>query len=160
IRPLRFVLPHHKGLRPRWLLRLGLLFYDHLGGRRILPPTRSINLARGPAGEPLQSGYRFAFEYSDCFVDDARLVVLNAVAARSHAASITPRSKCLAAERSGASWTLTVQDVLTGDIATVTAGGLVNAAGPWVADVLRRVVRANAPAQVRLVKGSHIVLRR
>ena len=160
IRPLRFVLPHHSGLRPRWLLRLGLFFYDHLGGRRILPPTRSLNLARDPAGEPLKSDYRFAFEYSDCWVDDARLVMLNAVDARSHGASIHPRSKCLAAERSAGGWTLTVQDVLTGDIAAVTAGGLVNAAGPWVADVLRRVVRANAPAQVRLVKGSHIVLHR
>src|SRR4029079_3438486 len=122
-----FVLPHHKGLRPRWLLRLGLFLYDHLGGRRILPATKSLNLARDPAGQPLKSGYRFAFEYSDCWVDDSRLVVLNAIDARSHGASIHPRTKCVAAERDGASWTLTLQDAVSGELATLAAGALVHA---------------------------------
>src|SRR5437762_4245299 len=136
IRPLRFVLPHHKGLRPRWLLRLGLFLYDHLGGRRILPPTKSLNLARDPAGQPLKPGYRFAFEYSDCWVDDSRLVVLNAIDARSHGASIHPRTKCVSAERDGGGWRLTVQDMTSGDLTTIAASSIVNAAGPWVAEVL------------------------
>jgi glycerol-3-phosphate dehydrogenase len=160
IRPLRFVLPHHKGLRPRWLLRLGLFLYDHLGGRRILPPTRPLNLARDPAGEPLKPGYRFAFEYSDCWVDDSRLVVLNAVDARAHGASIKPRTRCVAADRQGTGWTLTLEDVSTGELSTISAGAVVNAAGPWVAEVLANVARANSPAAIRLVKGSHIVVKR
>ena len=160
IRPLRFVLPHHKGLRPRWLLRLGLFLYDHLGGRRILPPTKSLKLADDPVGVPLKPGYRFAFEYSDCLVDDSRLVVLNAVDARAHGASIHPRTRCVAAERQGAVWSLTVEDVVSGQLSTIAASAVVNAAGPWVADVLATIIRANSPAHVRLVKGSHIIVKR
>jgi glycerol-3-phosphate dehydrogenase len=158
IHPMRFVLPHHKGLRPRWSLRTGLFVYDHLGGRRKLPGTRTIELAADPAGKPLQAAYKVAFEYSDCFVDDARLVVLNAMDARTHGANINPRVRCVIAEREGELWRLSMEATGSGDSFVVTARALVNAAGPWVADVLDHVVHANARARVRLVKGSHIVV--
>jgi glycerol-3-phosphate dehydrogenase len=160
VRPLRLILPHHAGLRPRWLLRLGLFAYDHLGGGRTLPGTHSIDLTADPGGRPLKPAFVHAFEYSDCWVDDSRLVILNAMDARSHGASINPRTRCVAVERQDGCWRLTLEDAATGVLSTATARALVNAAGPWVSDVLRHVVRHNAPAPVRLVKGSHIVLRR
>ncbi|MEO8667659.1 MAG: glycerol-3-phosphate dehydrogenase [Bauldia sp.] len=160
IRPLRFVLPHHTGLRPRWFLRLGLFLYDHLGGRKILPPTRSLDLRRDPAGGPLKPDFRFAFEYSDCWVDDARLVVLNAVDARSRGASINPRTRCRSAERLGETWRLTLEDTRTGAPLDVSARALVNAGGPWVVETLQQVIRANSPTHIRLIKGSHIVVPR
>jgi len=160
VRPLRFVLPHHKGLRPSWLLRLGLFLYDHLGGRRILPPTRSLDLRHDAAGEPLKAEYRRGFEYSDCLVDDSRLVILNAIDARARGADIRPRLRCVSARRDAGSWTLTLQDTISGERSVVRAGCLINAAGPWVADVLSDVVNLNRPESVRLVKGSHIVTRK
>ncbi|HUD58248.1 MAG TPA: FAD-dependent oxidoreductase, partial [Acetobacteraceae bacterium] len=95
--PLRFVLPHHPGLRARWMIRAGLFLYDHLGGRKILPPTRTLNLRRDPAGEPLRPQFTRGFEYSDCWVDDARLVVLNARDAATRGAEIRTRTRCVAA---------------------------------------------------------------
>lgn len=95
--PLRFVLPHHKGLRPAWLLRIGLFLYDHLGGRRLLPPTRELRLNADPAGEALKPEYVFGFEYSDCWVQDARLVVLNARDAADRGAVIATRLQCIGA---------------------------------------------------------------
>jgi len=160
IRPLRIVLPHHAGLRPRWLLRLGLFVYDHLGGGRTLPATRGVDLRRDPAGAVLKPELDFAFEFSDCWADDSRLVVINAVDARARGANISPRTRCIAAERRGDVWSLTLERTDTGARSTVSARALVNASGPWVGDVLRRVVRADRPAQVRLVKGSHIVVPR
>jgi glycerol-3-phosphate dehydrogenase len=158
--PLRFVLPHHKGLRPWPLLRLGLFLYDHLGGRRILPPTRTLDLRRDPAGAPLQPGFPRGFEYSDCWVEDSRLVLLNARDAADRGATVLPRTRCLAARREGDLWRATLRDLSTGAEREVAARILVNAAGPWVAEVLGSVARENAPAKVRLVKGSHIVTRR
>jgi glycerol-3-phosphate dehydrogenase len=160
IRPLRFVLPHHKGLRPAWLLRLGLFIYDHLGGRRRLPATRTLDLASDPAGKPLKPEYRRAFEYSDCWTEDARLVVLNARDAADKGAIISPRTRCRAAKREGGLWVLTLEDAQTRQTREVRGRVVVNAAGPWVADVLSSVVHLEAPAAVRLVKGSHIVVRR
>jgi glycerol-3-phosphate dehydrogenase len=160
IRPLRFVLPYHRGLRAPWLLRLGLFVYDHLGGRKILPSTRRLKLNDDPAGKPLQDRYEVAFEYSDCTVDDSRLVVLNAVDARTRGASINTRTRCVIAEREGKVWRLSVESTDTGERRVITARALVNAAGPWVADVLQHVVHSNARARVRLVKGSHIVVRK
>jgi len=156
--PLRFVLPHHRGLRPAWMLRLGLFLYDHLGGRGTLPATRVLDLARDVAGGPLKSEFRRGFEYSDCWVEDARLVVLNARAAADRGTVVATRTRCVAAERAGDGWAVTVE--AGGTRRVVRARTLVNAAGPWVADVLRGVVRENAPAKVRLVQGSHIVVRR
>jgi glycerol-3-phosphate dehydrogenase len=158
--PLRFVLPHHRGLRPWPLLRLGLLLYDHLGGRRILPGTRVLDLRRDPAGAPLREEYARGFEYSDCWVEDARLVVLNARDAADRGAEIRTRTRCLSARREGAGWRLSLRDEATGAVTEAEAGALVNAAGPWAAEVLGGVAGVNAGARVRLVKGSHLVTRR
>jgi glycerol-3-phosphate dehydrogenase len=160
VRPLRLILPHHAGLRPRWLLRLGLFVYDHLGAGRTLPGARSLDLRHDPAGTALRPEFNYAFEFSDCWADDSRLVVLNAMDARARGASINPRTRCIAAERQGDIWTLTLERAGTGALATVAARALVNASGPWVGEVLRQVVRADSPARVRLVKGSHIVVPR
>jgi len=160
IRPIRFVLPHHRGLRPRWLLRLGLFIYDHLGGRKALPPTKSLDLTSDPAGAPLRPEYRRGFEYSDCTVDDSRFVLLNAMDARTHGAAILPRTRCVIAEREGDLWRLSLESAETGEPSVVQARTLVNAAGPWVADVLDHVVHGHAKAHVRLVKGSHVVVRK
>lgn len=158
--PLRFVLPHHRGLRPWPVIRLGLFFYDHLGGRRILPPTRSLDLSRDEAGRGLKPIYRRAFEYSDCWVEDARLVVLCARDAADRGAAIKTRTKCVAAARDGAAWRLTLEDRRTGSRSEVSARALVNAGGPWVSDIITGVAGRNVPARVRLVKGSHIVVDR
>ena len=161
IEPLRFVLPHHTGLRPAWLLRLGLFLYDHLGGRKLLPATRTLDLTRDVAGAPLKPGlFRRGFEYSDCRVDDARLVALNARDAADRGAVVETRTKAVSAERSADGWTLTIEDRLSGRRRTIRAKALVNAAGPWVADVLSGTLRSNAKAKVRLVQGSHIVVKR
>ena len=104
--PLRFVLPHHKGLRPAWLLRLGLFLYDHIGGRKRLPATRTLDLRQDAAGAPLQPQYTRGFEYSDCWVEDSRLVVLNARDAADRGATIRPRTRCVAATREADGWRL------------------------------------------------------
>ena len=159
--PLRFVLPHHKRLRPMWLLRLGLFIYDHLGGRNRLPPTRTLNLRNDPAGAALKPEFTRGFAYSDCWVEDLRLVLLNARDAAERGATIAPRTACVSAERSDGRWTVTLSDCATGQRRIITAKALVNAAGPWVAEVAGSVIRASVPAApVRLVKGSHIVVRR
>jgi glycerol-3-phosphate dehydrogenase len=157
--PLRFVLPHHKGLRPAWLLRLGLFLYDHLGGRKRLPPTRTVRLRRDPVGEPLKPDYTLGFEYSDCWVEDSRLVVLNAMDAAAHGATVLTRTRCVGADRGPDGWTLRLVGG-RGAPGRVRARALVNAAGPWVGEVLNSVARSNASARVRMVKGSHIVVRK
>jgi glycerol-3-phosphate dehydrogenase len=157
--PLRFVLPHHRGLRPAWLLRLGLFLYDHLGGRDKLPATRSLDLRSDPAGAPLQPGqFAKAFEYSDCWVDDARLVVLNAVDAARRGADIRTRTRAVSAERRGPLWSLATEHAESGRHEEIQARTLVNAAGPWVARTLSGVARAETKARIRLVQGSHIVV--
>jgi glycerol-3-phosphate dehydrogenase len=158
IRPLRFVLPHHRRLRPAWLLRLGLLLYDHLGGRKRLPATRTLNLRTDPVGAPLKPEFTRGFAYSDCWVDDSRLVVLNARDAADRGATIAPRTKCVSAKRCGGAWTVVLQDETTGERRTIRASALVNAAGPWVAEVAQQAIHANTPAAVRLVQGSHVVV--
>ncbi len=158
--PLRFVLPAHRGLRPAWLLRLGLFLYDHLGGRKLLPATRTLDLLRDEAGLPLKPDASTGFEYSDCWVDDARLVVLNAMDARSRGAIIETRQKLIGAERINALWRLSIEDQATKQIKIIEARALVNAAGPWVADILQHKVKSDMESRVRLVQGSHIVLRR
>jgi glycerol-3-phosphate dehydrogenase len=160
IRPMRFVLPHHKGLRPAWFLRLGLFVYDHLGGRKLLPPTKTIDLRTDPAGRPLKPGYRTAFEYSDGWVDDARLVVLNARDAADRGARILNRTKAVEARRENGCWRVVLEDQGSGARQTVMARLLVNAGGPWVDTVLRETMGENETRHVRLVKGSHIVVRR
>ena len=160
IRPLRFVLPHHKDLRPAWLIRLGLFIYDHLGGRNRLPPSCSLDLGVDEAGAPLKSTFTKAFEYSDCWVDDARLVVLNAMDAAERGADIRVRTEVASAKKYQDHWELTVVNTLNGETDTVRAKAVVNAAGPWVLDVLADKLDLKSRAGVRLVKGSHIVVPR
>lgn len=157
--PLSFVLPQVNSPRPAWLVRLGLFLYDHLGGRKVLPATRTIaRLDRDPRGNGLKSGAR-AFVYSDCWVEDSRLVALNAIDARNRGADIRTRTRLIDARRSDGLWTARIQDS-AGNETEVRARILVNAAGPWVADVISRVPDGRSDRGVRLIKGSHIVLPR
>ncbi len=158
--PLRFVLPHHSGLRPAWLLRLGLFLYDHIGGRQRLPGTRTLDLSRDAAGEPLKGLYSRAFEYSDCWVEDARLVVLNAMDAAARGAVIRTRTRCTGAVREGDGWTVNLEDTLSGRRERIKARTLINAAGPWVAQMAGTLLGGKTLAAVRLVQGSHIVVRK
>ena len=158
--PLRFVLPHHKGLRPSWLLRLGLFIYDHLGGRKILPATKSLDLSKDKTGKPLKESLKRGFEYSDCWVDDARLVVLNARDAQDRGASIHTRTRVESAERVSGLWHITVRNLVSNEQSTVQAKSVINCAGPWVADVLNNNLNLNSKHGVRLVRGSHIVVKK
>ena len=157
IRPMRFVLPIEPGMRPRWMLRLGLFVYDHLGGRKLLPATSTIDLARDPLGAPLKGRYEHGFEYSDCWVDDARLVVLNAVDAAERGAVIRTRTRCVRVER-GADWKLVLE--VRGRRDVMSARALVNATGPWVGTFSDTVLRRPPSGNVRLIAGSHIVVPR
>ena len=153
IRPMRFVLPHTQGLRPRWMLRLGLFLYDHIAGKGSLPPARGIELAHHPAGAPLKPGITHGFEYSDCWVDDARLVVLNAKDAAERGAEIRTRCPMLAARRQDGLW---VVETPQGALRT---RALVNAGGPGADDVAR--LAGETPRWgLRRVRGSHIITRR
>lgn len=155
--PLRFVMPHNSAMRPAMLIRAGLFLYDHLARREILRGSRAIDLRHHPAGAPLKSGYSRGFVYSDGWVQDSRLVTLCALDAAERGAVIHTRTHCTAAHRDGNHWRVTLQDN-AGMQRTVTARALVNAAGPWVAEVLGQVTQVNASRRVRLVKGSHIVV--
>ncbi len=154
--PLRFVLPHHKGLRPAWLLRLGLFMYDHLGGRKLLPATKTIDMRTDASGTPLKPLFSKGFEYSDCWVDDARMVVLNAMDAAARGAIVRTRTKVVNARRSDGMWTVTIESA--GQKETVKARMLVNAAGPWVDQVIGQALGKNNAHNVRLVQGSHIIV--
>ena len=160
IRPMRFVLPLHKAMRPAWLLRLGLFLYDHIGGRKLLPKTATLDLTRDSAGRPLKPSFTKAFEYSDCWVDDTRLVVLNARDAADRGAVIRTRCKVMGAQREGELWTVRIEDRRSGKTETVQARLLVNAAGPWVDHVLALTSGGRPVHNIRLVQGSHIVVRR
>ncbi|MBR0815858.1 glycerol-3-phosphate dehydrogenase [Bradyrhizobium diazoefficiens] len=155
--PMRFVLPHSPEQRPAWLVRSGLFLYDHLGGRKHLPSSRGLDLTHAPEGAPLRSEFRRGFEYSDCWVDDARLVILNLVDAAHNSAIILPRTRALRARREAGVWHLEMQGDDSGT-QIVRARALVNAAGPWVQDVVQNVAGLNASHNVRLVKGSHLVV--
>jgi glycerol-3-phosphate dehydrogenase len=157
MRPLRFVLPHEAHLRPAWMIRTGLFLYDHLARRRLLPGSEAIDLRSHPAGRPLASRYRRGFVYSDGWVDDARLVVLNALDAAERGAQIFTRTRCTGLERHGTAWRveLTQQD---GSSRAVEARAVVNATGPWVDRFLETETPVRSAHQVRLVKGSHIIV--
>jgi glycerol-3-phosphate dehydrogenase len=163
--PLRFVMPHDPSMRPAWLIRLGLFLYDHLARREVLPGSQGIDLRQHVAGAPLKARYTRGFVYSDGWVDDARLVVLNAVDARDHGACILTRTRCTAAVRDARGWTATLQPAAGGAPHTVRARALVNAAGPWAESFLRQQAQAAhgealTTHSLRLVKGSHIVVPR
>ncbi|MGB0659205.1 MAG: glycerol-3-phosphate dehydrogenase [Mangrovicoccus sp.] len=177
--PMRFVLPWHgsmrfdsttptsrlmtsfmpwmKGRRPSWLIRLGLFLYDNLGGRKILPGTSTLDLKAAPEGAPLQDRFEKAYEYSDCWIEDSRLVILNARDAEARGAQIMTRTKVLSAAREDGLWRVETEDGETGMRAVYYARMLVNAAGPWVGDVIQTKLRINSSEGVRLVRGSHIV---
>jgi len=156
--PMRFVLPYAKGLRPAWLIRLGLFLYDNIGGRKLLPATRTLDMTSDPAGRPLKPLFRKAFEYSDGWVNDARLVALNARDAADRGATIRTRTKVVGARREGDLWTISLENVTTGETEVARARLLVNAAGPWVDHVLSDTVGFKDVHNVRLVQGSHIVI--
>ncbi|MCV6577482.1 MAG: glycerol-3-phosphate dehydrogenase [Cohaesibacter sp.] len=156
--PLRFVLPHHKGLRPAWFLRLGLFFYDHLGGRKLLPGTKTLDMRSHDVGKPLKALFSKGFEYSDCWVNDARLVVLNAMDAKAKGANILTRTKVISAQKQGDHWEIVTQDQLSGEQVTHMARMVINAAGPWVDDILNGAMERGGVQNIRLVQGSHIVV--
>ena len=178
--PMRFVLPYHrdmrfdsdtptarlltkimpwmKGRRPAWLIRLGLFMYDTLGKRGILPGTTKVDLTKDKVGKPLQNKFAKAFEYSDCWIEDARLVMLNARDAEARGAEILTRTKVTRANRHADHWEIHLQDTVTGEQTLRRAKMLVNAGGPWVADVLHQKLGQNSSKSVRLVRGSHIVV--
>ena len=180
--PMRFVLPYHKdmrfegetpaskllnvfmpwmkGRRPAWLIRFGLFMYDHLGGRKILPPTSTLDLTADEAGGPLQSRFAKAYEYSDCWIEDSRLVALNARDAVARGAEIRTRSKVISAERGDDGWLVTAENAETGETRQVRAKMLVNAGGPWVMNLIRNAAGVKTRENVRLVRGSHIVTRK
>ena len=160
IRPLRFVLPVQKGMRPARLLRLGLFLYDHIGGRRLLASTSSVDLA-GPLGRPLKPGFSKGFEYSDARVDDTRLVVLNARDAQARGAEIMVGCEVVQARREGDRWRIQLRDRRNGGAErSVTARCLVNMAGPWVDRVIQGAMGQSEARHIRLVQGSHIVTRK
>jgi glycerol-3-phosphate dehydrogenase len=156
--PMRFVLPHSPDDRPAWLVRLGLFLYDHLGGRTKLPGTRTLDLSRDPEGAPILDKYTRGFEYSDCWVDDARLVVLNAMDAATRGATVLTRTEAVSARRENGGWTVATKNSMTGEAREFHAKCIVNAAGPWVMNVITHVAGANSGRNVRLVKGSHIIV--
>lgn len=180
--PMRFVLPYHasmrfdvetptskllsglmpwmKGRRPAWLIRLGLFLYDHLGGRKILPATKTLDLTNAPEGAPLSDEFTKAYEYSDCWVEDSRLVALNARDAAERGASVLTRTKLVSARPEEGIWRATVVHDGSGHQRTIRARMVVNAGGPWVGDILRQRIGSNTSDDVRLVRGSHIVTRR
>ncbi|UUX96070.1 glycerol-3-phosphate dehydrogenase [Aquabacterium sp. J223] len=158
--PLRFVMPHDPSMRPVWMVRAGLFLYDHLARRELLPASRTVDLTRHPAGAPLHKRFTKGFVYSDGWVDDARLVVLNAVDAAAHGAAVLTRCRCSAAQRDASGWRVRLQSA-DGAEWPLQARALVNAAGPWAEQFLRRGVARHAETKaLRLVKGSHIVVPR
>jgi glycerol-3-phosphate dehydrogenase len=178
--PMRFVLPYHKdmrfegdtptsklltmfmpwmkGRRPAWLIRFGLFLYDNLGGRKILPGTRTLHLPGSVVGKPIKGRFKKAYEYSDCWIEDSRLVVLNARDAEIRGAKIMTRTKVVNAERKNGLWHIALEG--PAGLQSVTARGLINAGGPWVENIIKNTVRMNSSEGVRLVRGSHIVTKK
>jgi glycerol-3-phosphate dehydrogenase len=154
VKPMRFVLPHRPHLRPAWMIRAGLFLYDHLGKREKLPASRSLRFG---ADSPLKPVINRGFEYSDCWVDDARLVVLNAMAAREHGAHIHTRTRCLSAQRVGGQWLVQLERA-DGTRFSIHAKALVNAGGPWVAKFIREDLKLDSPYGIRLIQGSHLIV--
>ena len=158
-RLLSFIMPWMKGRRPRWLIRLGLFLYDNLGGRKILPKTSSLNLKSAVEGKPLNSKYERAYEYSDCWIEDSRLTLLNIKDAEKKGAIIHDRTKVLSASQRNGLWEITIRNT-AGVTTTCRSKMIVNAGGPWVEDVIQNIARLDTSDRVRLVRGSHIVTKR
>ena len=156
--PMRFVLPYDKGLRPAWMLRTGLFLYDHIGGREMLPGSKSLRLDKAPHKGVLESRFKTGFEYSDCWVDDARLVLLYALDAGHRGADIRTRTEVLSVRPTGKGYEADIKH--KGQTETISANGVVNAAGPWVDEVLGEIKTEKAEQSLRLVTGSHIVTKK
>ena len=156
--PLRFVLPHHKALRPKWLIRLGLFLYDHIGGRKMLPASHSLDLTKHVSGESLKKEYKSGFEYSDCWVQDARLVSLNVLDAAERGCDVRTRCECTDLVRKDGQWQVHLHNKLGNSQSVVTAKAIVNASGPWVEATLDLDEEHDSKHGVRLVKGSHVVV--
>lgn len=154
VKPMRFVLPHRPHLRPAWMIRAGLFLYDHLGKREKLAGSRSLKFG---AGSALKAEITKGFEYSDCWVDDARLVVLNAMAAREHGAHVHTQTRCVSARRSKGLWQLELERA-DGSLFSISAKALVNAAGPWVAKFIKDDLKLESPYGIRLIQGSHLIV--
>ena len=154
--PLRFRLPHQSHLRPAWMIRAGLFLYDSLAKRQVLPRSRKV---KPEPGAPLKKDITTCFEYSDGWVDDARLVILNAMAARDQGATILPRTECVKAEKQGAYWLATLRNA-DGTVSHIRTRSIVNAAGPWAVSLIERMAETPNPGAMRLVKGSHIIVPR
>ena len=159
VRPLRFVLPHAPGLRPKWVIRAGLWLYDHLGGASTLPRSGAVDLHTPPFHDDLDPRFRSGFSYSDCRVDDARLVVVNALSAQLLGANILPRTACVGLTGTENGWRADLE-AANGRRGSMSVKAVVNAAGPWVEQLLREIAGMRVGARVRLVKGSHIVVPR
>ncbi len=159
VRPMQFILPHVPGLRPRWQIRFGLFFYDYFSGRRTLQPSRSVRVGAGGYGT-LRPGVDHAFSYSDCWVDDSRLVVLNALDAAQRGAAIHTRTRFVSATADNGVWRARCVRQGSGESLELRARAIVNAAGPWVEQVLNSFPDVEVTGSVRLVKGSHIVVPR
>lgn len=160
IKPLRFVLPHRPHLRPAWMIRTGLFLYDHLTHRNQLPGSKGLTLNADDPRNPLQPAITKGFEYYDCRVDDARLVVSNAMAAREHDAAIYVRTRCVGARRVDGLWHIQMEDLSSGQTRHCTARALVNAAGPWAQRFIEQNLQARSPRKINLIKGSHFVTRK
>jgi glycerol-3-phosphate dehydrogenase len=159
--PMSFVLPHVPALRPRWLIRMGLFLYDHIGGRKRLPGTRRVRFDHDKKlGGPLQAALKHGFMFSDCWAQDSRLVVLNAMDAAEHGAQILTRTRLNSASADGSHWLAQCEDTVTGARQIIRARCIVNAAGSWVGDVINDRLHARSTKQVRLIKGSHIIIPR
>ncbi len=156
--PLRFILPHHHALRPRWLIRLGLFLYDYIGGRKKLPRSHSVNLKTHPSGQSLKPQFTHGFEYSDCWVQDARLVVLNAMDAAARGCEVRVRTEVTDLVRDQGYWTVHLRNNNTQQRSSVTARVVVNASGPWVVKTLALDEAHDSRYSTRLVKGSHVVV--
>ena len=156
--PMRFVLPYDKGLRPAWMLRTGLFLYDHIGGREMLPGSKSLKLNKAPHKGVLESRFKTGFEYSDCWVEDARLVVLYALDAKHRGADIRTRTEVLSIEANAQGYKAQIKS--RGQTETVITKGVINSAGPWVDEVLKKIQRTKNEQSLRLVKGSHIVTKK
>jgi glycerol-3-phosphate dehydrogenase len=157
IREMRFVLPHEKHLRPAWLLRLGLFIYDHLAKRKIIKSSHQVNLKTDFYGQALKNNFNTGFVYSDCAVDDARLVIANALAAKELGAVIQTHTQCVAAQRESNRWTITLKTPKN-ETQTIYAKALINASGPWITQAIEQMIHEPTKTPSVLVKGSHIVV--
>lgn len=156
--PLKLVMPHENTIRPYWMIRAGLFLYDHLGGRKKLPGSHGIRLDKHASGSVLQKQFKRGFVYSDCWVDDARLVVLTALLAQEKAATIKTRTRCVKAQRLKDHWNIHLHNSLNNEQYTVQCKMLINAAGPWVDDITQNVTKTSVKNNITLIKGSHIVV--